>query len=47
MAETWSVCGGPRRDANICPESLVGSDEGVELRGDAGGGGEGRSVQTC
>lgn len=45
MAETWNIGGGPRGVANVCPERLVGSDEGVELRGDTGGGGEGRSVQ--
>lgn len=36
VAQTWSVGGGPRRVAIVCPESYVGGDERVELRRDAG-----------
>ena len=43
VAKTWRVSGRPRGVANVRPEGFVGS-EGVELRGDAGGGGEGGPV---
>lgn len=29
VAQTWSVSGGPRRVAIVCPESYVGGDERV------------------
>lgn len=44
MEQTWSVSGGPHGVVNVCPESFVGGDGGVELRGDAGEGGQGGAV---
>lgn len=45
MADTWRVCGGPRRVRNVSPENLV-RGEGVELRARASCGSECGAVEA-